>query len=1538
MMGKILERTIQLLEAVLPYKPEEARDDQLADDWRIFGGWYSTLKTAGQFKYTQEEILYKFTVPALIEILKRGKQEFHPENWKDHPRELYLKAFRKIKDQGIKIPENIEKVLKEALEFQPADWDAELMAKESNDELLGRLGVIADIFKARGSNPQDEEVINAYILLGAELDKRGLEWTQVPELEEHAKKLREGIRPAFGSPGGKKLLSKIIVSYIPEHKIYVEPFIGGGAVYFAKKPSESEILNDKDSEIAFAYKFIKAGKFENLKKFKMDGEREYFEKLKEKKPSSDIERFHKFIYLLHFSYGNARGNFAPSIIQRRDRGDGTCTIASRVNHLPKVSERLKNTKVYNQDFRDMIKQFDSPNAFFYFDPPYPEQQGKLKTDLTNEDLLEALRKIKGKWILSISSKGNIKELFKNYHIKSLTLTRTFDNLHRHEDKEFIIANFPFKKSQTWLAEGFLDSFILDAKEEIDEIGPIIWKPNYISLSGSTLYAKDRMPNDPDVIFRDSQLDAGITIKLQRLFKRILGDEPHFVPSPSGPNWRHFPLYHLALIPVKDAQFIEIGDEEPGFAKKFYEQEPRAASPEVKKEIEDSAKQDRIKMFRMFQGMKPTRAAKPNHRMSIDYFISLFKPEDFKAGILSSKKYDGMRVLIFRDGKRIEIWSEDGENVTNRLPKTIDALSKINGDEYIIDAEIELWKEGKHQPREAIAGYIHAKTEPDDSGVVANIFTVLYHNGEDLHKKPEIERQRILEKFGIPQSTWSIPRVDFHLNRVPNLLSHTPEKLRKDTIFVSKQIGSEGNVAKKTNSVYYLDGRSRGGWIKWHSNALIYGIVIKRNPTKVETVFNYDYGIFPGKYKIREEDLIEVEGKKYVKVGTTFNTDEKKNRGDLIAVECETLNLIDNKKRDTFEVTAWAPRYIYLDKTEEPIPEKADTIEAVVEKARKNRVLQKKTITEEGVTLYESTHPTWEDLIDCQNLEDFSKLAEVLSLPQEEFPEGLEEESRFESERPSIKFKEFIREEKRPLKEYPKDYGVILNHFRGKSVHIDFRRKQNGYLEGETIMNAPAGLVTEDVDTLAKARKWNKVLLEKGKFRPDMDPTKKAVLVGKARQPLEWLNVREVVYPPGSVGATRYEWGAFVTMDEGMAYPGVQRPYFKEFFLDMKHFKEKRMVERAIGVSPEWEKPPKAPIQWQTWTNMADETPYILSKRQRKDKRDYIPEEGEKAIPPWWEEKIKPEHRWWVKGLKPKERMKRLDLAFNDLIEQGFLKHIPIEIKEETLQEKKAEFTLRFRWWMGPKVVRELPATDSQFELLIDSGKNYLDRWDFKGKFYGDPTKQPEVIARRKTMNIGTPNTEPFKKWMDWEGSIPAKDSKLEKVVVISKENNIYQVRVQEEDGQSSPFPTKPTFAKFKPGQEVWIDQWKNIYTGPKGGIAYGNPNERLPVYIDIKDFGDVELIEETDQFISFKFDGKLLKGYYVIRREDPKSDIWIFSKGKLPGEKIEKEALFESETSTISTQSFDFTNSDGFPVEIKYQNNTYNLILTKNDKLLLNKK
>lgn len=78
-----------------------------------------------------------------------------------------------------------------------------------------------------------------------------------------------GIKPRIMSPitywGGKKNMLRHILPIIPSHRIYVEVFCGGGAVFWAKEPAHVEIVNDLNGMVANFYKVIKQD-FKSLQK------------------------------------------------------------------------------------------------------------------------------------------------------------------------------------------------------------------------------------------------------------------------------------------------------------------------------------------------------------------------------------------------------------------------------------------------------------------------------------------------------------------------------------------------------------------------------------------------------------------------------------------------------------------------------------------------------------------------------------------------------------------------------------------------------------------------------------------------------------------------------------------------------------------------------------------------------------------------------------------------------------------------------------------------------------------------------------------------------------------------------------------------------------------------------------------------------------------------------------------------------------------------------------------------------------------------
>ncbi len=65
--------------------------------------------------------------------------------------------------------------------------------------------------------------------------------------------------------GGKQTMLKHIMPLIPKHEIYVESFAGGAAVFFAKQPSQMDVINDLNGELINFYHTV-VSNFDELKR------------------------------------------------------------------------------------------------------------------------------------------------------------------------------------------------------------------------------------------------------------------------------------------------------------------------------------------------------------------------------------------------------------------------------------------------------------------------------------------------------------------------------------------------------------------------------------------------------------------------------------------------------------------------------------------------------------------------------------------------------------------------------------------------------------------------------------------------------------------------------------------------------------------------------------------------------------------------------------------------------------------------------------------------------------------------------------------------------------------------------------------------------------------------------------------------------------------------------------------------------------------------------------------------------------------------
>lgn len=204
--------------------------------------------------------------------------------------------------------------------------------------------------------------------------------------------------------GGKQRLVREILPLIPRHIQYVEPFCGGAAIFFAKHPSDNEVLNDMDARLTNFYWELKTN-FNELQKLiqaTLHSEIHYKNAkfVLEDKNESPVRRAWAYWVRtqMAFSFKLCSG-FAFG-----ETGSAGNTANKRDNFSHFYEKRMRGVEIFNRDAVELIKLKDnSENTFFYVDPPYvSSDQGGYK-GYTKEmfiELLETLKNIKGKFLLS----------------------------------------------------------------------------------------------------------------------------------------------------------------------------------------------------------------------------------------------------------------------------------------------------------------------------------------------------------------------------------------------------------------------------------------------------------------------------------------------------------------------------------------------------------------------------------------------------------------------------------------------------------------------------------------------------------------------------------------------------------------------------------------------------------------------------------------------------------------------------------------------------------------------------------------------------------------------------------------------------------------------------------------------------------------------------------------------------------------------------------------------------------------------------------
>lgn len=256
----------------------------------------------------------------------------------------------------------------------------------------------------------------------------------------HAQAKEESPRPPVKWAGGKSQLMPQFEPLFPqrEYGLYVEPFVGGGAVFFHLLPPRAVLIDSNDELINF-YLVVRddlEALLQDLKKH--ENTAEYYYRIRAFDPGqlTPVERASRFLYLNKTGYNglwrvNSRGQHNVPFGRYKNP-----KIVDEPN-LRLVSEALKRAEIICDDFSRVLDCAD-PGAFVYLDPPYhPLSETANFTSYTpdafEEDdqrrLAEVFRELDRRGCLVMLSNSDtpfIRELYKNYDIQVIYAKRAIN--------------------------------------------------------------------------------------------------------------------------------------------------------------------------------------------------------------------------------------------------------------------------------------------------------------------------------------------------------------------------------------------------------------------------------------------------------------------------------------------------------------------------------------------------------------------------------------------------------------------------------------------------------------------------------------------------------------------------------------------------------------------------------------------------------------------------------------------------------------------------------------------------------------------------------------------------------------------------------------------------------------------------------------------------------------------------------------------------------------------------------------------------------
>ena len=265
----------------------------------------------------------------------------------------------------------------------------------------------------------------------------------------------------FGHPGGKSRYVDFLTPILPPHRVFIEPFVGSGALFFAKPKAPVNVLNDADPQIAAVFKNFSCPTLKRC----------LSRRVSRKLVEDAIGRFKKgsthacdVLIAKKFTHNSAGLN--PSRL-KIDASQGRPAAPTILRNCDSYVEKLLGARILSTDYSDVVRRYDAKDSLTFMDPPYwgvdntkyafcgmtrhGRDRGGRPCEVTPEAVCGLARRAKGKVLITYNDHPQVRKACAGLVVRRIHYVYTSSQRQGQPAQDvggLVIANFRLPKRLT----------------------------------------------------------------------------------------------------------------------------------------------------------------------------------------------------------------------------------------------------------------------------------------------------------------------------------------------------------------------------------------------------------------------------------------------------------------------------------------------------------------------------------------------------------------------------------------------------------------------------------------------------------------------------------------------------------------------------------------------------------------------------------------------------------------------------------------------------------------------------------------------------------------------------------------------------------------------------------------------------------------------------------------------------------------------------------------------------------------------------------